>query len=702
MKKFGIIICLLTVLTTWCKASMYRIYQTEDGLSHNSVWAVMQDSRGFMWFGTNDGLNRFDGLNFKVYRRNETDSLSLGSNFIHCLHETKDGKILVGTKEGLYSYDSTTDKFHHISLDGKPYGTDKTSIHCLVPDSKGSIWVGCYGQGIYRLSPDLKVTGHYAGGKSPTKFVTTMVLDAEGTLWIGTDNAGLFRLDPTTGKISGTSLNKENIQSIFRQNNNTLWIGTAASGLYHYDPRNNAASNITIGNSSSPAKDIKAITPYNTGEVIMSSENGLLTLNYNKESLSQFGDSKAFDNLPDNSIFAITVDKEGGLWLGTYFYGVCYRSPRINAFSFFPVNKDNSGSAYNNILHQFTTASDGNIIITSRNNGLSVFNPATNVLSNFNSGIRAENINAILSIGNELWLSNYGQGISVLSYPGGSVVRSYKQSDGLPSNIVNLFYRTSGGTIYVGTQKGAAVLKGNIFEEVPALKGAPVSGIIEDFRGNLWFATHFHGLYKLTTDGKIFNYKNIPTNTGSIPGNNINNIFLDSKGKIWIGTEGEGLAIFNPNTGKVEKRLSEATGLPSNIIYASQEDELGNMWITTGGGLIKIGGEKYELQNFRYLENLLKIHYTHNSSLNSAADGKLYFGGSGGFITFNAKDISKNPVKPSVFVTSYNIDGKDMILSKQHPSIVMEAAESTLGIEVACLSYLSPEQNIIAYRLVGY
>lgn len=702
MKRLLLTICILMTLGICCQASLYRTYQTDDGLSHNSVWAVMQDSRGFMWFGTNDGLNRFDGLNFKVYRRAEGDTLSLGSNFIHCLQETTDGKILVGTKEGLYSFDSSTEKFHHIKLDGKPFGLDKTSIHCLVPDQKGNIWVGCYGQGIYRLSPDLKVIGHYSGSNSPVKFVTAMTIDADGCLWIGTDNAGLFRLDPDTREIKQSCLNKENIQTIYRQNNNTLWVGTASNGLYHYDPRGNVAVMIKMSNTSSPVKDVKAITPYNTGEVIMSSDHGLLKLNYNQESLSYLDGGYSFDNLPDNSIFAIAVDREGGLWLGTYFYGACYRSPRINAFSFFTVNNGNSGSTHYNILHQFASTDDGNVITTSRNNGLSVFNPGTGALHNFNAGISPENINAIFSNGNELWISNYGQGISVLSYPGGSIIRSYTTADGLPSNIVNVFYRTANGKIYAGTQRGAACFNGSMFEEITAFRGATVTGILEDFKGNIWFSTHFHGLYSLSPDGKVENYKNVPKDLKSIPGNNINNIFLDTKGKIWIGTEGEGLAVFNPNTGKVEKRISEANGLPSNIVYATQEDELGNMWITTGGGLIKITGDKYEIQNFRYLENLLKIHYTHNSSLNTKADGKLYFGGSGGFISFNPKDISKNPHQPAVFVTSCNIDGKDMIINADHPSIVVEASESTLGIDVACLSYLSPEQNVIAYRLVGY
>lgn len=139
MKKLLFTLLLYTCLAHLAGASLYRSYQTDDGLSHNSVWAAMQDSRGFMWFGTNDGLNRFDGLNFKVYRRIDNDSLSLGNNFIHCLLESPDGNILVGTKEGLYSYSPDSDNFRHISLDDHSFGDDRNSIHCLLLDKSGQL-----------------------------------------------------------------------------------------------------------------------------------------------------------------------------------------------------------------------------------------------------------------------------------------------------------------------------------------------------------------------------------------------------------------------------------------------------------------------------------------------------------------------------------------------------------------------------------
>ena len=159
--KRTITLLLLLLSLTFSHAMLFRSYQVEDGLSHSSVWAVMEDSRGYMWFGTNDGLNRFDGSKFKVFRRRNGDEKTIGNNFIHCIFEDRFGNFLVGTKEGLYSYNRQTETFTHISLDGKSRDDDKTSIHAIISDANGDIWVGCFGQGLYHLNRNLKIVRHY-------------------------------------------------------------------------------------------------------------------------------------------------------------------------------------------------------------------------------------------------------------------------------------------------------------------------------------------------------------------------------------------------------------------------------------------------------------------------------------------------------------------------------------------------------------
>lgn len=374
MKKLflTLILGVFASLSISVHATLYRSYQTEDGLSHNSVWAAMQDSRGFMWFGTNDGLNRFDGVRFKVYRRIDGDSLSLGSNFIHCLLEKPDGDIMVGTKEGLYSYSPSDDKFRHIRLDNSRYGNDRNSVHCLEFDKSGNLWVGCYGQGVYCLDKNMKVRKHYGAKKLPSRFVTAMVFDLNGTLWIGTDNAGLFKLNPANGTTSKTPIDHQNIQTIYRNNNNTLWIGTSANGLYNYNPLSQDVENVTtVDGNGNTVHNVKALTPLNANELALGSDAGLLRLDCSTSRLSHFDMEKAHDSKYEKSIFAIAVDNEGGIWLGTYFYGISYLSPRVNAFSF------QSTGGENDIVQRLLELPDGKLIYTTNNRGASVYDPKT-------------------------------------------------------------------------------------------------------------------------------------------------------------------------------------------------------------------------------------------------------------------------------------------------------------------------------------
>ena len=375
IKRLLIVTYLFMLAVISGQASLYRIYQTSNGLSHNSVWAVIQDSEGFMWFGTNDGLNRFDGVHFKVFRRQSNDTTSIGNNFIHCLLEDASGHILVGTKEGLYCYSRETESFRHISLNGKRVGEDKTSVHSIVQDKQGNIWLGCYGQGIYRLAADYRVLQHYVEPQLPTRFINTLALDLAGNLWAGTDGKGLFCLATGTGKVSKSVITNGTIQSVYCNTDNILWIGTATSGLIRYDHR---AGQYKYVESNNPRArntyNIKAITLFQNNILVMSSESGLLKLDCQTEELKAFdGDGTSYDNLPDYSIFSIAKDNEGGLWFGTYFYGVCYWSPNINTFSYYAPRKGSSEWS-NSIIKRIVQGTGNDVWLSTRNYGLVRFN----------------------------------------------------------------------------------------------------------------------------------------------------------------------------------------------------------------------------------------------------------------------------------------------------------------------------------------
>lgn len=697
---------LLLAHFTCGSAMLFRSYQVEDGLSHSSVWAAMKDSRGYMWFGTNDGLNRFDGSKFKVYRRIPGNDTSLGNNFIHCIFEDHYGNFLVGTKEGLYSYNPQNETFTHISLNNKNRDNDKTSIHAIISDTNGNIWIGCFGQGLYQLNRSLKIIRHYTK-ELPCQYITSLAHDLSGHIWVGTDRAGLYSLNVSKGTTLSAPIPDQSIQSIYCDGRNTLWIGTSRSGLYHYKFRENIVKPITA--NSAVITNIKAITQYGRYEIVMGSDLGLIKVNTLTEQISMFNNGFSFDNLQDNSIFSIAKDHEGGLWIGTYFSGINYWSPYVNEFSYFTGESGNTNST--SIVQGFAETADGRVFIATRNHGLKVYNPLTRKVSPSNVKLKTNSVQSLLSDGQLLYVSNYNSGVAVVDSKSMAITKWYTTDDGLCDNIVTTMVRSSGGVIYIGTNQGANYIKNGQLMTIQNMKGYPVKDIIEDYNGAIWFACHKYGLICITPEGKFRIYTHDAQNPNSLMTNNVNCVFQDTKGNIWVGTEGAGLGIFNSQTGKFIKVFTEKTGFVSDIIYSVREDRIGNIWVTTGKGMIMVTPGKYLVRRFNYIENPLHLHYTAGGALLSQ-NGLMYIGGSSGFIIFNPQNIRENSSRPKVYINSLYIDGTEMLPGiegsplkygiSETKELELGANQSSFSFDVSCISFLSPSQNRILYKLDGY
>ncbi len=720
MKRLTIILFFCIILQPiW--ASLFRSYQVEDGLSHNCVWAVMQDKQGFLWFGTVDGLNRFDGITFKTYKKQQDNPLSIGNSFIHCLKEDSKERFFVGTKQGLYLFNRTNETFTHISLNQQSSKEDDTSINYIMEDIEGNIWLGCYGQGIFVLGPDLKIKKHYTNkGKDKdllSNYIWCMTQDYNGTIWIGTDGAGLLRLDPKENKFTSIknsrkiNITDQTIYSLYCDADNNIWIGTSVSGLYRYNFRTGKNTNVTAPYRK--VLNIKAITKYNNNTLVMSSDAGLLKVDRSQETVSFMDEGSSFDNITDKSIFSIARDKEGGLWIGTYFGGVNYYSPYINNFSYYPSIRKGIEKS---IVSYFAEGISNKIWVGTKNEGLSLFNPINSSFDITSKFTDYHDIQALMIDNNDLWISIYGKGVNVINIQNNKLVKTYTNKTNNPnqliSNIVNTIFKTSKGMILFGTPEGVNYLGPNEqkINRFNRLNGIPVKTIIEDYNGSIWFAAHMHGLIHLSAYNKWEFYTHHQDDTTSLMSNNVNCIYQDSKYRMWVGTEGEGLGIFNIKTKKIEHKFSEKNGLPSNIIYSILEDTEGNIWVSTGSGLAQINPITFKIQTFKYIEDLIKLRY----NLNCAFKGNnnlLYFGGTNGFISFNPKEIKNNSYKPSIHITGFQIFGKEVIPAESGSplkvdinsarTITLQYNQSTFSFDFVCLSYLSSLQNKFAYKLKG-
>ncbi len=709
MKYFLVLVSLAASLFAFnANAFYFRSYQTNDGLSHNCVWAVMQDSRGFLWFGTNDGLNRFDGKEFRIFRTVKGDSLSIGNNFIHCLKEDSRGRILVGTKLGLYSYNPNTETFHHIQLN--PPGKADASINAIMEDSNGNIYLAGHGYGLYILSADLKVKNHFLSdgkqGSLPVNFIWSIASDYTGNVWIGTIGHGLVRYDPKLRRFFSdpafADIRNGTVYSVYCDIDNTLWIGTATNGLLRYSP-----SAGTVTRYLPNVFNIKSIIEYSDHELIMGADKGLVKFDRTTRQQELLNSDYSFDNMTDNSIFSIARDKEGSFWIGTYFGGVNYFSPAINRFHYFYNTPQNSNRK--NIVSHFAENSDGKIWMGTHNDGLYLFDPANDSFSKpFSLG--HNDIQSILFYQDRLYTSLNGIEMSILDTKTGKLTPIHMPSGTIPS--CNTIYRTSKGMLLFAHENGViAQTPDGKCEPIQQLRSTPTKDITEDYEGSIWFATHLRGLARLTADNRWEHFTNNPNDPHSLPGNNVNCVFQDANFRIWVGTEGEGLALFNPKKNNFDTMFNNESGLPSNIIYSILNDAEGNLWVSTGGGLVKISTDLKTIKNYSHIGDIHRIQYNLNCALRSS-DNRLYFGGTNGFITFNPKEITDNTIRPNVLLTGLQIMGKAITPnSEESPLQVSISAtkeltlshdQSSFSFSFIALSYISPEQNKYAYRLDGY
>jgi ligand-binding sensor domain-containing protein/DNA-binding response OmpR family regulator/nitrogen-specific signal transduction histidine kinase len=673
----------------------------EDGLSHNNVWSVMQDSRGFMWFGTNDGLNRFDGKTFKVYKRKTGNDLFIGNNFIHCIKEDSQGRFFVGTKNGLYQFDINKETFNHIHLDRDR--KDDASINTIMEDPDGNIWLTCHGQGLYVLNPDLTVKKHYINnnriGDIPSNFIWSIIQDYTGNIWLGSAGEGLIHFDSKKEVFTRMTLGitDPTIYSLYCDIDNNIWIGSASNGLYRYNYRMEKVTNYMY----QQVLNVKSIIEYSDHELIMGCDKGLVTFNRTSETFEFLNND--YDNLTDNSIFSITKDKEGAFWIGTYFGGVNYFSPTINKFQYH-YNTPKSSSK-KNIISSFAEDEHGRIWVGTYNDGLSFFNSETSRFEDKHYKIGYHDIQNLLLDKENLYISLYGKGLSILNIKTGSISGisgNLSDSSMLSYNSITTIFKTSNGTFLLGTENGASIFdpvsKG--LTKIDYLSEIPIKDIKEDYNGAIWFATHANGLLRYNSDGKWNAFIHIPDDPNSLATNNVNCIFQDSRFRIWVGTEGEGLMLFNQKNNNFDLVLNEDSGLPSNIIYSILDDNESNIWITTGGGLVKIDADLKTIHTFEYLGDIQKIRYNPKAVLRTS-DNRLYFGGTNGFIVFNPKEITSNPHIPQVVITGFQISNKEVNINNTN-KIVLNHNQSTFSFDFVTLSYLSPKHNKYAYILEGF
>ena len=693
-------------------------YQVENGLSNNAVICSLQDEKGFLWFGTKDGLDRFDGYTFKVFRSDPDDSGSIGSNFIHSLYEDRNGIIWVGTEKGLYKYDARTESF---SLLPPTSGGQVTDIKM---DGKGNLWF-ISNLTLFKYSVSTKQLEDY----NSSRFfeATSICLSADGALWASATSGLLKKYDPSTNTFTSFDMfqhSKKNgnawIEKLYGTTNGSILIGTSIHGAKLFDIVTSAYKDILTYNPDKTEVFARNFVQTSEDECWIGTESGIFI--YNMKSGALINLQKKYNDpysISDNAVYTFCKDKEGGIWAGTYFGGVNYYPKQYNSFKkIFPKSGENSLSGY--VTREIHEDNNGHLWIGTEDAGLNKLDISTGVYTHFQpTGVKGSisytNIHGLLVSGNELWIGTFEHGLDVFNLTTEKVIRHYSQDTGahsLKSNFIYCIYETSPGEIMLGTTRGAYTYnrREDNFTPLPVM---PLynwySSLLKDENGIIWAGTYGNGVnYYNTKTKKGGNFRYDAKNKNSISSDRVNSIFEDSNKNLWFATEG-GLCKFNPPTNDF-KRYTTKNGFPTNFILSMLEDENKNLWISTSKGLVCFNPQTEQLNVYTKDNGILNDQFNFSSAFKDP-QGEMYFGSVKGLISFHPGAFIKNSFTPLVYITGFQVNNKDLPITINNSplkksitytdKISLNYNQSTFSIDFASFSYTAPEMSEYAYKMEG-
>lgn len=723
---------LLALLIIFCvfnaKASQslpFVKYQVENGLSHNTVWCILQDSYDFMWFGTSDGLNCFDGKNFRVFRANSQDKNSTGNNFIQSLFEDEQHNLWVGTNRGLYNFNRKTESLVQFDQKTEDGVLISSNVSKIIKTNTGTMWFATLGQGIFIYNPKTKTL---IQNSTYSSFVVSLIQVPNGNIYATSRLNGLICLDKN-GKYlrsyipsdSKRKLNNIEISSLC-YHNGALWFNVGTFGFYKLDLRTGQMKAIANENNVPVVSNIRKIFAYSANQLWVGGDNGLYLFDIPTERFSRLDDPSNPRSLNDQSVYDIARDREGGMWVSTYFGGVNYLSTNLKPFEHY-YSQYKSGSISGKAISQFCEDPAGNIWIATEDGGLNYLNTKTQTAQIYmpagnKNSISYHNIHSLLLDNDKLWIGTFSRGIDILDLKTRKFKNYQHRRDDATTvcdNAIYALYKDSRGHIYVGTAWGLSKYDRvsdsfSLINEIGVM--AHVFNIIEDSRHNLWIATYNAGVFchNLKTN-KWSHYTHVPNDPHSITANSVISAFEDKNHTMWFGTEGGGLCSFDNKTGKFTAFDPGNKLLPNPVIYSIQQDEFNNFWIASNAGLVRIN--PYTKKNrlvFTKADGLQSNQFNFRSSLR-ARDGKMYFGGINGFNAFYPKNFVQNQFIPKVRIVDFKLFNKRVsVLDENSPltapvydleKISLKYNQNTFSFTLAALSFQAPEKNQYAYILEG-
>lgn len=714
----------------------------DNGLSDNTVYSIVQDQTGFMWFGTQNGLNKFDGYQFTVYRNDPFDPTSVSNDNAGNIYIDHDGYIWVGTwGGGVDRLDPRTGQFKNYTLNpNDPNSLSSDRVQTIFQDSRGTVWIGTSGGGLNKLDSQTDTFTHYLPNpNNPFSISNDRIWrideDRDGYLWIATSN-GLNRFDPATEKFSHyfndpanpASLSHNLVRTLYIDRAGVLWVGTE-KGLNRFNAETGAFTTYlrNVTDPTSLSDDIiNAILEDSRGRFWVGTRSGGLSLmdratgtftHYTNDPLNS-------GSLAYNDVRFIFEDTSGVLWIATRGSGVDKLTPTSGQFIHYAGIPGNPSTIVNNEVRAIYQDDDGSLWLGNKGGGLTIYHPDSGQYTTFASNpdnpnsLSSDDVYAIFKDSAGIfWLGTAGGGLNSYNPATGQFTRypfATGDSTGLSSSDVNVIFEDHTGKLWIGT-KGGGLNKFDrdtqtftAYQNDPAnpasLSNNDVYAIYQDDTRLLWIGTYGGGLNKFNPVSELFvRHQYHPENPNSLSDNNIYSIYQAAPDTMWLATANGGLNRFNPQTGQATS-YTQSSGLASDVVYNILNDEAGNLWLSTNKGLSKFIPAENRFVNYSITDGLKRVIYREGAAL-KGRDGALYFGGINGLTKFYPDHIKENQHVPPIVLTGLNLFNQPLTLSQPPEttrSIELSYQDDVLSFDFAALDYVAPDKNQYAYMLEGF
>ena len=718
-----------------------HITHEQTGLSNSTIESIYQDTRGFIWFATRDGLNRYDGYQVIVYRHDSADSNTISDNFIQCIYEDHEHVIWVGTKNGLNRYNSQFSSFKSYKYNAALSGSiSHNHITSITEDKLNQLWVATAGGGINifnRTNGTFTQFRHNASdpGSISSDQVYCLFKNREGNIWVGTGN-GLDQYDPHNRRFTSffhiqtnaVVINSNIIRCIQQAPDGGLWVGSDEGGLSLFDTHTKTFQQFLHkpdDPGSLSGNMVKCLLTDSKGNLWAGTING--GLNEYIPGLHRF---YHYQNEPDNpsslsqrTISALFEDQEGNLWVGTHRGGVNLYTPGSEKFKLYRQTSSPGSLSFSDV-RAFCEDHLGHLWIGTDGGGLNLFDRKKNLFTHFQNdpaNPRSIGADAVLDVMEDshynIWVSTWGGGLNRLDPATGNFTRFlHKKGDetSISSNYVQKVYEDHMGTLWVATYYGGLNqldsrtgtfirIKGN-HADSSSISGNNIVALQEDKAGRLWIGTDDGGIncYDLHT----FKFTHYFANNERKP--DIRVIFCDSKQRLWVGQTG--LYLFHPETGGFIL-YTEQAGLSKEIIKGIEEDNEGNLWISTSNGLTRFNPETGAIKKFNTVDGLQGLEFEAGACF-KARDGQLFFGGVFGFNSFFSDEVKNNLFVPPVYITGLQIFNKPVKVGEKGSPLLTEISaakelvlsydQQVFSLDFAALNFIASENNQYAYTLEGF